>query len=764
MSIHSFWVRAFSLAVMTTACFGTAGASGSDVEKGSEQGFETSVGGVYSPGGWSTLHRGPANRKLVPSVPLADEYESWTVLAGASVLTAPTMSPDGRTLYVTTGRARGESNLHAFSLDGEPRWTSEPWSSAEEGIDPCAILSSPIVDLDGDIFIGDCNQLFAYSPSGELKWVADLPEPRDGDWVVAEELPVNALTTAAFTREGHVFGVTNFGDVVVFDRATGQQLNRSMRLPGHVPPASSVMPMPPSIFGDGLIDPLIREWAWQLLVGGAMPSANTPAVDLSTGRVFVAATSTAEGKGALYGLDLVSRGGGVEVEIAFVTEMGPGSGSSPSLSPSSHRVYVSDETGRFYGVDAESGEIHWEVETRATSAAAAVGANGDIYTLQAYGPALIAMSEEGEVRWESDLQALADEALPEGWILGAPVAIGNGNPTVLDDVVLVPVVYGYETTIGRNIPWPVRSSLVAVDAKTGRGVGDVLDLEDDSTGITAVLPDGTILNSLGTAMTSGVTPLASVARWLLPADLEPLLPVGGLQVSRPIGLPNPVVGPGLAAALAARGAEDRSADGHRRPAEVLAFAGIEKGMRIADLMAGAGWYSEVLARAVGPTGQVVAQNNALSSSRYGGALKDRIGEASLSQVELLEVELDALALAPGTFDAVFLIQFYHDTVWMGVDRAEMNRRIFEALEPGGVFVVVDHQAVEGAGIEPVKELHRIEVSVVQKEIEAAGFRLSEQSALLAHPLDDRTINVFDPRIRGQTDRFLLRFEKPRAAE
>lgn len=748
------------------------------------------VGGVYSPGGWATLHRGPANRKLVGRVPLAETYASWNVLAGASILTAPTMSPDGRRLYVTTGRARGSSNLHAYSIDGEWLWRSEPWTSARDGVDPCAILSSPIVDRAGDVFIGDCNQLFAFGGDGTLRWVVDLPAPRPEDWKASEALPINALTTAVFTREGDVMGVTNFGDVVVYDRATGRRLNRPMRLPGHVPSASSVSPRPESVFGEGLIDPEIREWAWQLLVGGAMPSANTPGVDLETGRIFVAATAPTVGRGALYGLDLPTREAGaegaggerhVEVEIAFATEMGPGSGSSPSLSPDARTVYVSDEHGRFYGVDARAGAIRWEVETRAASAAAAVGANGDIYALQAFGPALIAISEAGEVRWESDLSELTAEALPEGFWLGEPVAFGNGNPTVLGDVVVVPVVYGYETTLfGRRVPWPVLSAVVAVDAETGVGVRNLLWLEDDSTGITSVLPDGRFLNSLGTAMTSGVRPLAAVADWLLPGDLEPLLPVGGLQVSRPVGgrldldpnldadptsRPAPAASGGPAAAalgqrLALRDATDREADRRRRPAEMLAFAGIEEGMHVADLMAGAGWYTEVLARAVGSRGRVVAQNNRISAGRYGEALAVRLEGGRLPQVSIALAELDALDWEPGTFDAAFMVDFYHDTVWMGVDRPEMNRRIHAALEPGGVFLVIDHAARAGDGTRETKTLHRIEASTVVAEIEAAGFRLTGRSPLLANADDDRRENVFSPSIRGRTDRFVLRFEKP----
>lgn len=734
---------------------------------------ETSIGGVYSPGGWSTLHRGPANRKLVGPVGLSDQYESWNVLGGSSVLTAPTLSPDGQTFYVTTGKAQGESNLHAYTIDGELRWRSAAWTSPQEGVDPCAILSSPIVDRAGDVYVGDCNQLFSYDASGKLRWVVNLPANRAGDWIASDAIAINALTTAAFTREGHVFGVTNFGDVVVFDRESGRLLNEPMRLPGLVPPASAVMPMPASIFGDGLVDPEIREWAWQLLAGGAMPSANTPAVDLASGRIFVAATSTNEGRGALYGLDLAvladdgEGGESVVVEIGFATEMGPGSGSSPSLSPTSDVVYVSDENGHFYAVDARTGVIRWEAETRAASAAAAVGANGDIYALQAYGPALVAIREDGEIRWQSDLAALAAAALPEGFLLGEPIATGNGNPTVLGDLVLVPVLYGYETRIGgRRIPWPVRSSLVAVDAKTGIGLRNVLELEDDSTGVTVVLPNGMILNSLGTAMTSGVAPLARWAKWLLPDDLEPLLPVGGLQGSRPVGVEGAeeageaATNRGLAARLAERSAADREDDERRRPVEVLAFTGIDEGMRVAELMAGDGWYAEVLARAVGPSGRVLAQNNSVSSSRYGEDLARRLERAALSQLSSVVAELDALELEPGRLDAVFLVQFYHDTVWMGVDRAEMNRRIFEALAPGGVFVVIDHSAKPVAGLLEVKSLHRIAASVVEHEVEAAGFRLTGSSRLLANPADERTANVFSDPIRGRTDRFLMRFEKP----
>ena len=207
--------------------------------------------------------------------------------------------------------------------------------------------------------------------------------------------------------------------------------------------------------------------------------------------------------------------------------------------------------------------------------------------------------------------------------------------------------------------------------------------------------------------------------------------------------------------------EDRARDADRRPREVLAFFGIGPGMRVADLMTGRGYYAEILARAVGIEGRVYAQNNPFVVERFADEpLRERLARPGLESVVRLDEELESPGLPRGELDAALLVLFYHDTVWQEVDRAAMNRAIFESLRPGGVFGVIDHHAEKGSGVRDVQTLHRIDAEVVKEEILAAGFVFDGESDLLRHPEDDRTQNVFDDAIRGKTDRFIYRFRKP----
>lgn len=224
----------------------------------------------------------------------------------------------------------------------------------------------------------------------------------------------------------------------------------------------------------------------------------------------------------------------------------------------------------------------------------------------------------------------------------------------------------------------------------------------------------------------------------------------------------------IRAAVAApdRSDADRTLDAGRRPGEMLAFFGIAPGMRVAELGAGGGYTSELLARVVGPTGTVYAQNSPMILARYAEKpWSERLAKPVMSGVVRVDREFDD-PLPPDAhdLDAVLIVLFYHDTVWMNVDRARMNAAVFRALRPGGVYGVVDHSARAGSGLADVQTLHRIDEAVVRDEVEAAGFRLAAEASFLRNPADPRDWND-SPRVaaerRGTSDRFVLRFVKPR---
>ena len=220
----------------------------------------------------------------------------------------------------------------------------------------------------------------------------------------------------------------------------------------------------------------------------------------------------------------------------------------------------------------------------------------------------------------------------------------------------------------------------------------------------------------------------------------------------------------LAVSASQRPAADVARDADRRPADVLRFFEVTQGQRVAELMAGSGYYSEILGHAPRLRWQGLGTEQPLcGEKRFADRpLRERLarlGRLGLENLVRLDTELEAPKL-PGNLDLAIMILFYHDTYWQKVDRSAMNRAIFEALRPGGIYGVIDHHAEAGSGARDVETIHRVDAALVRKEIEAAGFVLEAESDLLRHPEDARTKNVFDKSIRGKTDRFIYRFRKP----
>jgi predicted methyltransferase len=202
----------------------------------------------------------------------------------------------------------------------------------------------------------------------------------------------------------------------------------------------------------------------------------------------------------------------------------------------------------------------------------------------------------------------------------------------------------------------------------------------------------------------------------------------------------------------------------------LAFLGITPGMSIVDMNAATGWYTEILARVVGPTGHVIAHNHpGARDALAAGDFERRYGGGRLPNVEQLFVRHNDLHLSAASVDGVLMSMVYHDTYWHDddvdwgpIDRGALLAALLAALKPGGVVGVVDHYAAGGADpFESVMAVHRIDRAVVDRDFLAAGFEADGESGVLRSANDDYTRSVFDADLVGRTDRFVLRFRKPR---
>jgi predicted methyltransferase len=205
---------------------------------------------------------------------------------------------------------------------------------------------------------------------------------------------------------------------------------------------------------------------------------------------------------------------------------------------------------------------------------------------------------------------------------------------------------------------------------------------------------------------------------------------------------------------------DRNTDKRRDPLKLLNFIGVKEGMKVLDMEAGAGYTTELLARAVGPNGVVYAQDSAEILERQ---VKDKFDlraqkPAMKGVIYVIRNYDDPLPPDVRNLDLITFFFAYHDMTYMQVDRAEMNRKLFAALKPGGYLLIADHSAKTGDGTSVGKTFHRIEESVLRKEVEAAGFKLVAEANFLRHPEDTRDVIVF--RAPTPIDEFVLKYQKP----
>src|SRR6478609_4588524 len=236
--------------------------------------------------------------------------------------------------------------------------------------------------------------------------------------------------------------------------------------------------------------------------------------------------------------------------------------------------------------------------------------------------------------------------------------------------------------------------------------------------------------------------------------------IGGLTLGTAVLARAPVPA-AISAAVADSGRPDadKARDAARKPAEIVAFAGVKPGDKVAEFLPGGGYYTRILSKAVGPEGHVYALVPAGFAQRPGGLDALNALAAQLGNVTVVATDLTNFTL-PEPVDLAWTSENYHDmhngpTPSFG----GVNESTFRALKPGGIYFVEDHAAVAGSGTTATSTLHRIDPAAVIEEVSSVGFTLDGQSDVLANPADPKTAGVRDPSIQGETEKLALRFRK-----
>lgn len=234
---------------------------------------------------------------------------------------------------------------------------------------------------------------------------------------------------------------------------------------------------------------------------------------------------------------------------------------------------------------------------------------------------------------------------------------------------------------------------------------------------------------------------------LMAASAALVLCVSSAQAAPPANVTSAV-------ADAARPDTDKVRDVARKPAEMLEFAGVKSGQTVGEILPGGGYFTRLLSSAVGPSGKIYAGVPANDLEKE----KTALAKGNVQVVALTPTSLGF----PEPVDVIFTAQNYHDfhLKRLNLDVSAVNKSLYDALKPGGVLVIIDHAAVPGSPVEVADTLHRIDPAIVKREVEAAGFKFVGENNAVRNSADPKTAIVFDPSIRGKTDQFVYKFQKP----
>ena len=461
-------------------------------------------GPTYAATAWPTLHRDARNSDYAPISVTPPMRVAWESLDGAALWVGPTIGLEGN-LYVSSGQGRGHSNLRALDFHGNLLWEAAPQQTLAD-LDHGAVINAPVIDADGHVYQADVNQLWSFTSSGDVRWVANLrAHGAKGQFV-----------TPVFTQEGHVAGITTDGKLLAFDRATGRRVWSVFELPGR--PGPPALDPPPGFNRGGMLAEEFRQTLWDITMGRVVVVGNTPSVHPVTGRIYITGGGASSEKGALYAIDTFEEG----PTLAFTTPMGAGSGTSPAIGADGALVYAADGSGNMVAVDAETGGVAWRADGVQGAASPSVGPDGTVYSFS--GSSIVALEgATGKLAWSKSYDGLASELLP------AP-AFGRlrGN---IDSLLTLTDGPGHAIlwaciNLGVELPGPTPFALpqlvvvAAIDARDGRVLGTT-PIRDTSSAFVVPGPGGRLYVSLAGVTTSSIyyalnEQLPAALRWTAP--------------------------------------------------------------------------------------------------------------------------------------------------------------------------------------------------------------------------------------------------------
>jgi len=345
----------------------------------------------YAQTSWPTIHRDARNSNYLPFISTDQLGMIWQAIENdyAAVVTPVIIGPKGN-LYFTTGKEKSYGNLHAFDNGGNELWRSYL-------LDSGAFISSPIADLQGDLYIGDSDEFFSFHPDGTLKWKCSGLE--------------GPFASTLISQDGYIISINRDGQIYVFDPETGEPTAQPFKLPGQSPGKDYKIFSPPGLW-EGMVHEmknLTISDIYNAHTGHQFKITKAPAMNPRNGRIYIAGTAKSSGyyssvKGRLYGIDFLpgTNNSAGQLLLAFEKIIDKPSGTSPSISPDGKHIYLIDKEGTFYTFNEDGQEI-WRLSLDVPPSSPAIGPNGTIYV--AGGSKLIAINDlgsEGAILWEID--------------------------------------------------------------------------------------------------------------------------------------------------------------------------------------------------------------------------------------------------------------------------------------------------------------------------------------------------------------------------